>query len=69
MNRSLITWLIILPFWLGTGLLTILPSFPGMVSSASLYSDPTIVTFPLPVPIGRAKIAGELAMDAGAWLS
>ena len=58
-NRSLITWLIIFAILVGSGLLTIfLPSFFGGDSLTPLPSETTIVTFPLPVPIGgRSEIS------------
>ncbi|MEZ4540000.1 MAG: hypothetical protein R3C43_08450 [Chloroflexota bacterium] len=65
-NRSLITWLIIFAILVGSGLLTILlPSFFGGGSSTSLPSDPTIVTFPLPVPIGGRS---EITLASWQWM-
>lgn len=65
-NRSLITWLIIFAILVGSGLLTIfLPSFLGGGSSTPLPSDPTIVTFPLPVPIGGRS---EITLASWQWM-
>ncbi len=65
-NRSLITWLIIFAILVGSGLLTILlPSFFSGGSSTPLPSDPTIVTFPLPVPIGGRS---EITLASWQWM-
>ncbi|MCA9868225.1 MAG: hypothetical protein KC410_17195 [Anaerolineales bacterium] len=62
----MITWLIIFAILVGSGLLTILlPSFFGGGSSTSLPSDPTIVTFPLPVPIGGRS---EITLASWQWM-
>ncbi len=65
-NRSLITWLIIFAILVGSGLLTIfLPAFFGGSSSTPLPSETTMVTFPLPMPIGGRS---EITLPSWQWM-